>query len=1128
MKNKGKIMPNSKPMRILYMEDEAGLARLLQKHLQREGYEVDIAANGAEGIVMLEDNAYDVLLVDYDMPVYDGLEVIRTLAERETLPASIMVTGHGDENVAVEAMKLGAADYIIKDVEMTYLQLLPFVIERVIHKQELTREKERLFEIIQESEERYKLLVEFSPDGIAVHANEKWTFMNPTGARVLGATRPEDLLGKSIFDFVHPDYHPLIKKELQSMRLGAQSTWVEGRFIRLDGTEVDVEIASVSFIYKGKPAVQVIFRDITEQKQTLEALQKSQEQYSCLFEHSPISLWEEDFSRVKQYINRLRASGIKDFRIYFDARPEEVVRCASMVKIVEVNEATLALYQAESVEAFENGLGQIFGQEAYDVFKEELITIAEGQTKFRSEAVTQTLNGEKNHIILEWCAALGHEETLSKVFVSILDITEHKRIEEALREGERRFRGIIENTQAGYFYLDRAGRYQDVNKAWLEMHGYISRDEVIGQHFSLTQVDSDLEDAQRNVDQLLKGTPIPVGEAARRYKDGSIGYHTFSAHPVIKGGRILGLEGFIIDTTERRQVELALLQRNRELELLNRAGRAFVSTLDLDNVLATILEEVRLLLGVVACSAWLVDRETGELVCHYVTDPQSEIVRGWRLAPGEGLASWVAERGKSLNVPDVLLDKRHYKGVDQKTGLPVRSILTVPLKVRKGEVIGVFQVVDAAASRFTQRDLTLVESLASTTSWAIENAQLYDDLKASQEYITKILATEHEQRLLAEILSEVTLALTSQISHEAVLDEILRQMQRLVPHDTANIVMLEGGILRMARWRGYDKFGIGKMISNLRQPLADYPLEAEVVQTRKPLVTPDVRQEPRWVVLGKTAWISSNLIVPICHRDSVLGLLRLDSQKPGEFSVEDAKRLQPLASAAAIALENARLYEQALQDYQTKLTLLNEVNHRVKNNLAAIIGLLYTEQHHVGMYDQATCQTIIKNLINRIQGLATVHNLLSDSEWRPISLNTLTQRVVQSALQILPPDKQVVSEIHPSSAQVTAAQANNLALIINELTMNAIKYALSDKRNTLKIVVKITQSDDTIRFEFRDDGPGYPEQVLQGDREHFNGGFDLIYNIVHKNLGGALSLFNDNGAVTVFQFKDEKQEFKDE
>jgi C4-dicarboxylate-specific signal transduction histidine kinase len=178
---------------------------------------------------------------------------------------------------------------------------------------------------------------------------------------------------------------------------------------------------------------------------------------------------------------------------------------------------------------------------------------------------------------------------------------------------------------------------------------------------------------------------------------------------------------------ERVQAEEALQQRNRELELLNRTGRAFNSTLDLEEVLITILEEVRHLLDVTACSIWLFDAETGQLVCWQVTSPQSDLVRGWRLAPGEGIVGWVASHGQSQIVADTQADVRHVRQVDAAIGVDMRSLLSIPLH-SKQSVIGVLQVADVRVGRFTSRDLELLEPLAASAVIAIENARLYQDL----------------------------------------------------------------------------------------------------------------------------------------------------------------------------------------------------------------------------------------------------------------------------------------------------------------------------------------------------------------------------------------------------------------
>ncbi|MBN1873679.1 MAG: PAS domain S-box protein [Anaerolineae bacterium] len=186
---------------------------------------------------------------------------------------------------------------------------------------------------------------------------------------------------------------------------------------------------------------------------------------------------------------------------------------------------------------------------------------------------------------------------------------------------------------------------------------------------------------------------------------------------------------------------------------------------------------------------------------------------------------------------------------------------------------------------------------------------IYDvtEFKRLEEERMRFLIAEHEQRLLAETLTEVTLALTSQTRPEAVLDELLHQVQRIVPFTTANIALLEGAILRVVHWQGYPLLGVESFVGGFALPLADLPLDVEVIETRRAMVIPNVRENERWRVFEETAWIKSSLIIPICLRDRVLGVLRLDGDMLAQFSDTDAVRLQPLANAAAIAIENAKL-----------------------------------------------------------------------------------------------------------------------------------------------------------------------------------------------------------------------------
>jgi signal transduction histidine kinase len=126
------------------MEDDAAQARLVRKCLEREGYSIDLAEDGAQGLVCCQAKSYAAVIIDQTMPGLSGLDVIRSMSEQGPLPPIIMVTGTGDERIAVEAMKLGASDYLVKDLEGGFINVLPLVVRRAIQERRTLLEKRQM------------------------------------------------------------------------------------------------------------------------------------------------------------------------------------------------------------------------------------------------------------------------------------------------------------------------------------------------------------------------------------------------------------------------------------------------------------------------------------------------------------------------------------------------------------------------------------------------------------------------------------------------------------------------------------------------------------------------------------------------------------------------------------------------------------------------------------------------------------------------------------------------------------------------------------------------------------------------------------------------------------------------
>ncbi len=259
---------------------------------------------------------------------------------------------------------------------------------------------------------------------------------------------------------------------------------------------------------------------------------------------------------------------------------------------------------------------------------------------------------------------------------------------------------------------------------------------------------------------------------------------------------------------------------------------------------------------------------------------------------------------------------------------------------------------------------------------------------------------------------------------------------------------------------------------------------------------------------------------PLMSKGCALGGLTLAARQPRDFPERELSLLGAIGQQIGVAVENARLLEQARQDAETRAGLLHEVNHRVKNNLAAILGILSLEQERP-IHAAADFQAVLHDVGNRIKGMATVHDMLSATKWSPLPLRELASRIVRRTLRSSAGQTRMDFTINSPAEPILIPpkQATPLALIFNELSTNSVKHAFSGReRGRIEVSIATEEADkQRVRLEFRDDGPGWPDDVLQGQRESV--GLQLLRMNVGSLLRGQLDLYNDNGAVAAITFE---------
>jgi len=204
-----------------------------------------------------------LILSDHGLPDFDGFAALAIAKKQAPDVPFIFVTGSLGEEMTIKALKSGAADFVLKH----QLATLPPAVHRALRQAEFRLQRRRAEEALQSSEERYRRLVEISPDALFVQSEEKIVFINPAGVVLFGAEKPEQFIGKPARELIHPEDWKIASQRLCQMHEdGAPLPFIELRMVRLDGGLVDVEMAAAPLEFAGKPAAQVIAHDLTSRK----------------------------------------------------------------------------------------------------------------------------------------------------------------------------------------------------------------------------------------------------------------------------------------------------------------------------------------------------------------------------------------------------------------------------------------------------------------------------------------------------------------------------------------------------------------------------------------------------------------------------------------------------------------------------------------------------------------------------------------------------------------------------------------------------------------------------------------------------------------------------------------------
>ncbi len=509
-------------------------------------------------------------------------------------------------------------------------------------------------------------------------------------------------------------------------------------------------------------------------------------------------------------------------------------------------------------------------------------------------------------------------------------------------------------------------------------------------------------------------------------------------------------------------------------------------------------------------------------------------------AAGAGIAGAVLQGKQPVWVADARSDPRFYDGVDTLVGQVTRSLVAVPL-IFKDKIWGVLEAIHFADNVFTGHDLATLQALSNSATAAIENAQLYQ--------------AERDQREFVETLRQVSSAVVATLDMETVLDRLLEQIGRVVPNDAADIMLIEGEQAHIARQRGYERWSGETPMTGFAVQMGDLAGLRQIIRAGEPLVVSDTYANADWVHFPQTEWIRSWAAAPIRIRGETVGFLNANSATPGFFQQHHAGRLRAFADQAAIAIENARLYQvlqeqyHRLQESQAHLIqaekmsalgrLTASIAHEINNPLQAVqscLSLIKEELDEGGdvkeiYQDLGIASSEVARVASILRRLRDFYRPAHEGTQR-LNLHDMLRSVLELISKQLQRSRVTVEREWTAESPFVLGNLDHLKQVWVNLMLNAID-AIGEQAGVIRVRTALDEmqgADDqpvpAVRVEIGDTGAGMSPEMLSRLFEPFlttksDGtglGLYISYEIVraHDGLITATSQVGRGTTFTIF------------
>ncbi len=555
-----------------------------------------------------------------------------------------------------------------------------------------------------------------------------------------------------------------------------------------------------------------------------------------------------------------------------------------------------------------------------------------------------------------------------------------------------------------------------------------------------------------------------------------MGFRALVAAPLVARGRVLGTL-FLITRRDRefsqheiellastsRQIGMAIEnarlfeaeeRRAEQFRVIAEVGRRFALTLDINELLRQVAGLIQQTFGYYHVGIGLIERDevvyrvgAGELW----DDPQFEFKPAHLKVGAEGLTGWVAGHGEPLLVQDVSQEPRYVWMQGSRT----RSELMMPI-IAKSQTIGVLDVQSDHLNAFDDKDMNALQSLANQAGAAIENARLY--------------AAEQRRAEQFRVLTKVSQRITSILDIDELLAQVVRLVQRTFGYYHVEIGLIEGDelVFRIGAGDAWGDPQFSAKPSRLR--VGKEGISGWVAATGEALMAPDVNKEPRYIpVEGSQA--QSELTVPISVKGKVIGVLDVESDRLNDFNDTDLDLITSLANQTGVAIENARLYEQAWQlaVVEERSRLARDLHDSVTQSLYGITLYSQAAAGHLASGRMDKVAEHLRELQDTSQDALAEMRLLIFELRPPILAEAGLAAALQARLLAVEGRAGLKTEFKSEmKGRLPLAIEEGLYRIAQEALNNCLKHG-----RARRIVVKVWRDDSRVTLTIADDGVGF-------------------------------------------------------